>query len=125
MFAFVGYIVQSNFVFPWAQTLDGSPHPSPDLVPEAQWDAVPEAAKWQIFAVISLLELWDECGGGGAMEHYTKGRQVGKYPPFTLFRDNVHFVLGELIVSCDCFMTLYVYACMCLFVYLLLVFGLN
>mmetsp|Transcript_6895 Transcript_6895/g.14367 ORF Transcript_6895/g.14367 Transcript_6895/m.14367 type:complete len:256 (+) Transcript_6895:44-811(+) len=93
MFAFVGYIVQSNFVFPWAQTLDGSPHPSPDLVPEAQWDAVPEAAKWQIFAVISMLELWDECGGGGAMPHYTKGRQAGKYPPFTLFRDNVHFVL--------------------------------
>ena len=31
MFAFVGYIVQSNFVFPWAQTLAGAPHPSPDL----------------------------------------------------------------------------------------------
>ena len=77
---------------------DGSPHPSPDLVPEAQWDAVPEAAKWQIFAVISMLELWDECGGGGAMPHYTKGRQAGKYPPFTLFRDNVHFVLGEYYI---------------------------
>lgn len=93
MFAFVGYCVQSNFVFPWAQTLEGAPHPSADLVPEAQWDAVPMGAKWQIFAVISMLELWDECGGGGAMPHYTKGRQPGKYPPFTLFRDNVHFVL--------------------------------
>jgi len=31
MFAFVGYIVQSNFVFPWAQTLAGAPHPSADL----------------------------------------------------------------------------------------------
>ncbi|KAL7446336.1 hypothetical protein ACHAXH_008688 [Discostella pseudostelligera] len=93
MFAFVGYIVQSNFVFPWAQTLAGAAHPSADLVPEAQWDAVPLGAKWQIFAVISMLELWDECGGGGAMPHYTKGRQPGKYPPFTLFRDNVHFVL--------------------------------
>ncbi|KAL3767011.1 hypothetical protein ACHAWU_004509 [Discostella pseudostelligera] len=93
MFAFVGYIVQSNFVFPWAQTLAGAAHPSADLVPEAQWDAVPLGAKWQIFAVISMLELWDECGGGGAMTHYTKGRQPGKYPPFTLFRDNVHFVL--------------------------------
>lgn len=94
MFAFVGYIVQSNFVFPWAQTMAGAAHPSPDLVPEAQFDAVPLGAKWQIFAVISMLELWDECGGGGAMPHYTKGRQPGKYPPFTLFRDNVHFVLG-------------------------------
>jgi hypothetical protein len=93
MFAFVGYIVQSNFVFPWAQTLAGAPHPSADLVPEAQWDAVPLGAKWQIFAVISALELWDECGGGGALPHYTKGRQPGKYPPFTLFRDNVHPVL--------------------------------
>jgi len=93
MFAFVGYIVQSNFVFPWAQTLAGAPHPSADLVPEAQWDAVPLGAKWQIFAVISALELWDECGGGGAMPHYMNGRQPGKYPPFTLFRDNVHFVL--------------------------------
>lgn len=87
VFAFVGYCVQSNFVFPWAETLSGQPHPSADLVPEAQWDAVPAGAKWQIFAVISALELWDECGGGGAMPHYTKGRQPGKYPPFTLFRD--------------------------------------
>jgi len=93
MFAFVGYIVQSNFVFPWAQTMAGAPHPSADLSPEQQWDAVPEGAKWQIFAVISMLELWDECGGGSGMPHYMNGRQPGKYPPFTLFRDNVHFVL--------------------------------
>nr|BBO94021.1 fucoxanthin chlorophyll a/c protein 15 [Chaetoceros gracilis] len=93
MFAFVGYIVQSNFVFPWAQTLAGAPHPSADLSPEAQWDAIPLGAKWQIFAVISALELWDECGGGGVLPHYTKGRKPGQYPPFTLFRDNVHFVL--------------------------------
>ncbi|MGH3055394.1 MAG: chlorophyll a/b-binding protein, partial [Gaiellaceae bacterium] len=65
MFAFVGYIVQSNFHFPCAQTLAGTPHPSTDLVPEAQWDQVPLGAKWQIFVVISMLELWDECGGGG------------------------------------------------------------
>lgn len=93
MFAFVGYIVQSNFVFPWKETLAGAPHPSADLVPEAQWDAVPVAAKWQIFAVISLLELWDECGGGGEMPHYTKGRQPGKYPSFKPFGDAVHPVL--------------------------------
>lgn len=92
MFAFVGYIVQSNFVFPWAQTLAGAPHPSADLSPEAQWDAVPLGAKWQIFAVISALELWDECGGG-KLPHYTKGRKPGQYPPFDLFRENVHPVL--------------------------------
>jgi len=92
MFAFVGYIVQSNTVFPWAQTMAGAPHPSPDLVPEAQWDAVPLGAKWQIFVVISALEVWDECGGG-YLPHYTKGRKPGQYPTFQLFRDNVHFVL--------------------------------
>uniref|UniRef100_A0A7S4JBR9 Plastid light harvesting protein n=1 Tax=Odontella aurita TaxID=265563 RepID=A0A7S4JBR9_9STRA len=89
MFAFVGYIVQSNFVFPWAQTLAGAPHPSADLSPEAQWDAVPVGAKWQIFTVISMLELWDECGGG-VLPHYTKGRKPGQYPSFQPFRDSVH-----------------------------------
>ena len=93
MFAFVGYIVQSNFVFPWPQTLAGAAHPSADLLPEQQWDAIPVGAKWQIFAVISMLELWDECGGGGTVPHYTKGRKPGQYPPFDLFRDNVHPVL--------------------------------
>lgn len=92
MFAFVGYCVQSNFVFPWAQTLAGAPHPGADLSPEAQWDAVPLGAKWQIFAVISALELWDECGGG-TLPHYMNGRKPGQYPSFQLFRDNVHFVL--------------------------------
>jgi hypothetical protein len=93
MAAFVGYCVQSNFVFPWAQTLAGAAHPSADLSPEAQWDAVPVGAKWQIFAVISALELWDECGGG-VLPHYMNGRQPGKYPSFDLFRDNVHPVLN-------------------------------
>ena len=60
MFAFVGFIVQSNFVFPWPQTLAGAAHPAASLGPEAQWDAIPLGAKWQIFAVISALELWDE-----------------------------------------------------------------
>jgi hypothetical protein len=93
MFAFVGYIVQSNFVFPWPQTLEGSPRPSPDLSPEAQWDAIPLGAKWQIFSVISMLELWDECGAGGLLPHYTKGRRPGQYPSFQPFRDAVHPVL--------------------------------
>lgn len=92
MFAFVGYIVQSNFVFPWSQTLSGAPHPSADLSPEAQWDAIPLGAKWQIFAVISALELWDECGGG-YLPHYMYGRKPGQYPSFKLFRENVHPVL--------------------------------
>jgi len=89
MFAFVGYCVQSNVHFPWAESLSGAAHPSVDLVPEAQWDAVPSGAKWQIFAVISALELWDECGGGD-LPHYTKGRKPGQFPSFKGFRDAVH-----------------------------------
>merc|ERR1712238_334026 len=74
MAAFVGYCVQSNFVWPWANTLAGAAHPSIDLSPEQQWDAIPVGAKWQIFALISVLEVWDECGGG-VMPHYMSGRQ--------------------------------------------------
>ncbi len=92
MFAFVVYLFQSNFVFPWPQTLAGAAHPSVELSPEAQWDAVPLGAKWQIFAVISMLELWDECGGG-YLPHYMKGRKPGQYPSFGGFRDEVHPVL--------------------------------
>lgn len=92
MFAFVGYCVQSNVHFPWAMTTDGTPFPSTDLSPEAQWDAIPAAAKWQIFTVIAALEIWDECGGGES-DHYMRGRTPGKYPPFQAFRDNIHFVL--------------------------------
>lgn len=93
MFAFVGYVVQSNFVFPWDQTLAGAAHPSPDLSPEAQWDAVPVGAKWQIFAVISALELWDECGGG-YLPHYMDGRKPGEYPSFEKFTSAVHPALN-------------------------------
>jgi len=101
MAAFVGYCVQSNWHWPWAMMRDGTPFPSTDLSPEAQWDSVPETAKWQIFTVIAALELWDESSGGEAytdgdadkMVHYTKGRKPGQYPSFQLFRDNVHWVL--------------------------------
>jgi len=93
MAAFVGYCVHSNFHFPWAQTLAGDMPPSLELSPEAQWDAIPAPAKWQIFTVISALELWDECGGGDDTAHYMAGRQPGKYPSFDNFRRDVHPVL--------------------------------
>jgi len=92
MAAFVGYCVQSNFHFPWAMSMDGSPFPSTDLSPEAQWDAIPLLAKIQIFTVIGAMEIWDEAGGG-QIDHYMKGRQPGKYPSFQMFRDEVHWVL--------------------------------
>ena len=93
MAAFVGYCVQSNFIFPWPQHMDGTTGPSADLSPEQQWDAIPEAAKWQIFTLIGFLEIWDEMSNLQGMEHYTKGRMPGKYPTLQPFRDNVHFAL--------------------------------
>merc|ERR1712129_44040 len=93
MAAFVGYCVQSNYHFPWAQTLAGGMHPPVEIGPEAQWDATPMNAKLQILGVIGALELWDKCGGGGEAVHYMRGRKPGKYPTFTVFRDSVHFVL--------------------------------
>jgi hypothetical protein len=97
MAAFVGYCVQSTYTFPWAQTMAGGMHPSADLSPEAQWDATPLGAKYQILFFIGLLEIWDELGGSlsvGEGNHYMKGRQPGKYPPFDNFSDSVHPVLN-------------------------------
>ena len=63
MAAFVGFIVQSNgLYFPWKTTLEGMSYADISAAggPAAQWDAVPTAAKLQIFALIFLLELWSE-----------------------------------------------------------------
>jgi len=94
MAAFVGYCIQSNYVFTWPQSLSGAMAPGLDLSPEQQWDLVDVNAKYQILFVISLLEVWDEMGGYGdtRMPHYMRGRQPGKYPSFQEFRDGVHWV---------------------------------
>jgi len=89
MAAFVGYIVHANHItFPWAATLSGTSFADISAAggPEAQWDAVPTNAKWQIFAVISFLELWDECARD---KHYTKGGKPGAYPSFAPIRDEI------------------------------------
>lgn len=91
MAAFVGYCIQSNVVFTWPQTTAGDLPPSIDLLPEQQWDAIPDVAKWQIVTVIGFLEFWDELGGM-SMDHYMRGRQPGKYPSLDYFRSEVHWV---------------------------------
>lgn len=85
MAAFVGYCVQSNFVFPWPQTLDGTAFPSTDLSPPEQWDAMPFGAKLQIILFVGFLELYSELSedeNGLGQLHYTKGGQPGKFPTF-------------------------------------------
>ncbi len=91
MAAFVGYCIQSNVVFTWPQTTAGDLPPSVDLLPEQQWDAIPDVAKWQIVTVIGFLEFWDEVGGLES-DHYMRGRQPGKYPSLDYFRKEVHWV---------------------------------
>ena len=79
MAAFVGYIVQSNgLLFPWPQNtagtmIDGS------LSPPEQWDALPDAAKWQIILFVGFLEWFSEAAG----THYMRGGVPGKYPKFS------------------------------------------
>ena len=56
MAGFVGYCLQANGVkFPWAP-FDAITATSP---PE-QWDALPDAAKWQIILGVGFLEWWSE-----------------------------------------------------------------
>jgi len=79
MFAFVGFIAQSNgFTWPWAMEFDGTPFPTADGVPGAQWDAISMAAKLQILGFIAILEFWDE----GVGKHYMKGGKPGAFPSF-------------------------------------------
>lgn len=78
MAAFVGYIVQANGIrFPWP-TVGGGVSMA-GLSPPEQWDAMPEAAKWQIILFIGFLEFYGESGG----KHYMRGGQPGRYPDFT------------------------------------------
>jgi len=86
MAAFVGYIAQSNFHWPWPMTMSGTSFPSTDLSPPEQWDTLPFATKIQIVLFVGFLEFYSELtpgnGGVGGQTHYTKGGQPGKYPTF-------------------------------------------
>jgi hypothetical protein len=94
MAAFVGYCVQSNFVLPWALTTSGTPHPSTDLSPPEQWDALPFASKIQIILFVGFLEFYSELSDNGE-PHYTKGGKPGKYPAFDNLPHNVPFNLYD------------------------------
>lgn len=80
MAAFVGYCVQSNFHWGVSHTMDGAPFPATSLSPEAQWDSMPDGARWQIFAFVGFLEFWGELGLED--NHYMKGGKPGDYPDF-------------------------------------------
>jgi len=82
MAGFVGYCIQSNGIkFPWAP-FDSIPA---DLSPPAQWDALPEAAKYQIILFIGFLEVYSEHAfilEKEGQKHYMKGGKPGYFPTF-------------------------------------------
>jgi len=81
MAAFVGYIVQANGIhFPWPTSFDGSPFPYAAGSPPEQWDALTDAAKWQIILFVGFLEWYSESQG----THYMRGGVPGKYPDFVV-----------------------------------------
>lgn len=80
MAAFVGYIVQSNGIhFPWPTSFSGEPFPYAAGSPPEQWDALSDAAKWQIIIFIGFLEWWSEAAG----THYMRGGKPGDFPNFS------------------------------------------
>jgi hypothetical protein len=80
MAAFVGYCVHANHIeFPWKHLGTGAVDMSSMTAPE-QWDAIPEAAKWQIIGLVGFLEIWRE---GSSDKHYMNGGMPGYYPPFS------------------------------------------
>ena len=87
MAAFVGYMVgASGLHFPWALTTSGVTFADISAAggPGDQWDALPSAAKAQIFCAIGFLELWGESSvalESAGQKHYVRGGKPGFYPP--------------------------------------------
>jgi len=79
MAAFVGYIVQANGIkFPWEPFASISAASPPE-----QWDALPEAAKWQIILFVGFLEVYSEHSfilEKQGQKHYMKGGKPGYFP---------------------------------------------
>jgi len=98
MFGFVGFLVQNAGIhFPWnLQGLMGTEVISHAQISAAggpldQWDALPSAAKLQIFFVIGCLEFWGESSyalNAAGQQHYVRGGKPGFYPSFAPIRDS-------------------------------------
>merc|ERR1719201_2077288 len=79
--------------FPWKPFVDISADS-----PQALWDAIPEAAKWQIILTIGFFEFWREntyilSAEGEA--HYMRGGKPGYFPTFDQLPHPVPFNLYD------------------------------
>jgi len=83
MAGFVGYIVHANDIrFPWDKVANSVPT---GVSPQALWDSIPEAAKWQIILTIGFLEFWRENAyvlSSDGESHYMRGGKPGYFPTF-------------------------------------------
>merc|ERR1712070_1052979 len=81
--AFVGYIVHANDIhWPWDKVAMSVPT---GLSPQATWDAIPEAAKWQIILTVGFFEFWRENSfilETEGEKHYMRGGKPGYFPTF-------------------------------------------
>jgi len=97
MAGFVGYIVHANDIrFPWALS-KGAEIPT-GLSPQARWDAIPEAGKWQIILTIAFFEFWRENSyilEKDGQTHYMRGGKPGYMPTFDQLPHPVPFNLYD------------------------------
>jgi len=96
MAAFVGYCVQENGItFPWDKIAAAVPA---GLSPEAQWDAIPTAAKLQIIGFVGILDVYSEHSfilEKQGQKHYMKGGKPGFFPALDNFPHPVPFNLYD------------------------------
>jgi len=96
MAGFVGYIVHANDIrWPWDAVANSVPT---GLSPQATWDAIPEAAKWQIILTIAFFEFWRENSfilEKDGQAHYMRGGKPGYFPTFDQLPHPVPFNLFD------------------------------
>jgi len=95
MAAFVGYIVHANDIrFPWAPFAGVGIGESP----QALWQGLPEAAKWQIILTVAFFEFWRENSyilSAEGESHYMRGGKPGYFPTFAQLPHPVPFDLFD------------------------------
>merc|ERR1719159_1124183 len=96
MAGFVGYCVHANDIrFPWDKVANSVPT---GVSPQALWDSIPEAAKWQIILTVGFLEFWRENAyvlSSDGESHYMRGGKPGYFPTFKELPHPVPFQLFD------------------------------